>query len=214
MKVISHELLNTLTPINSLVHNLEYITVQEEINQENQNEMRESLKIINSKSQQLLHFIDSYRQVAELPKPKKNRFNLKKGIENVLKIFETEFKNKNIEISLHLKDFYINADEKMIERVLVNLITNAILALENRLEQKKIYIEILELNNRILIKVEDNGAGIDEKIADKIFLPFFTTRLNSSGIGLTLAKSIMEAHQGYLTYRKTENGSCFEAWMV
>ena len=214
MKVISHELLNTLTPINSLVHNLEYITEQEEINQEDQNEMRESLKIINSKSQQLLHFIDSYRQVAELPKPKKNRFNLKKGIENVLKIFETEFKNKNIEISLHLKDFYINADEKMIERVLVNLITNAILALENRLEQKKIYIEILELNNRILIKVEDNGAGIDEKIADKIFLPFFTTRPNGSGIGLTLAKSIMEAHQGYLTYRKTENGSCFEAWMV
>ena len=105
MKVISHELLNTLTPINSLVHNLEYITEQEEINQEDQNEMRESLKIINSKSQQLLHFIDSYRQVAELPKPKKNRFNLKKGIENVLKIFETEFKNKNIEISLHLKYF-------------------------------------------------------------------------------------------------------------
>ena len=70
MKVISHELLNTLTPINSLVHNLEYITEQEEINQEN----RESLKIINSKSQQLLHFIDSYRQVAELPKPKKKSF--------------------------------------------------------------------------------------------------------------------------------------------
>ena len=55
----------------------------------------------------------------------------------------------------------------MIERVLVNLITNAILALENRLEQKKIYIEILELNNRILIKVEDNGAGIDEKMPIK-----------------------------------------------
>ena len=102
----------------------------------------------------------------------------------------------------------------MIERVLVNLITNAILALENRLEQKKIYIEILELNNRILIKVEDNGAGIDEKIADKIFLPFFTTRLNSSGIGLTLAKSIMEAHNEYLTYRKTENGSSFEGWLI
>ena len=72
------ELLNTLTPINSLVHNLEYITEQEKINQENQNEMREILKIINFKSQQSLHFIDSYRQVAKLPKPKKNRFNLKK----------------------------------------------------------------------------------------------------------------------------------------
>ena len=161
-----------------------------------------------------MHFIDSYRQVAELPKPKKIHFNLKNCVENVLKIFNTEFKNKNIEIVLNLKDFHIKADEKMIERVLVNLITNSIFALENLQTQKKISIELQEFNNRILIKVEDNGGGIDEKIADKIFLPFFTTRQNGSGIGLTLAKSIMEAHNGYLTYRKTENGSSFEGWLI
>lgn len=126
MKVISHELLNTLTPVNSLVHNLEYITEQEELTKEDQDDIKDSLKIINSKSQQLLHFIDSYRQVAELPKPKKTHFNLKNCVENVLKIFNTEFKNKNIEIVLNLKDFHIKADEKMIERVLVNLITNSI----------------------------------------------------------------------------------------
>ena len=131
-----------------------------------------------------------------------------------MKIFNTEFKNKNIEIVLNLKDFHIKADEKMIERVLVNLITNSIFALENLQTQKKISIELQEFNNRILIKVEDNGGGIDEKIADKIFLPFFTTRQNGSGIGLTLAKSIMEAHNGYLTYRKTENGSSFEGWLI
>ena len=214
MKVISHELLNTLTPVNSLVHNLEYITEQEELTKEDQDDIKDSLKIINSKSQQLLHFIDSYRQVAELPKPKKTHFNLKNCVENVLKIFNTEFKNKNIEIVLNLKDFHIKADEKMIERVLVNLITNSIFALENLHTQKKISIELQDFNNRTLIKVEDNGGGIDEKIANKIFLPFFTTRQNGSGIGLTLAKSIMEAHNGYLTYRKTENGSSFEGWLI
>jgi signal transduction histidine kinase len=144
---------------------------------------------------------------------RKKHFNLKNCVENVLKIFNTEFKNKNIEIVLNLK-IYIKADEKMIERVLVNLITNSILALENLQTQKKISIELQEFNNRIfIIKVEDNGGGIDEKIADKIFLPFFTTRQNGSGIGLTLAKSIMEAHNGY-PYRKTENGSSFEGWLI
>lgn len=82
MKVISHELLNTLTPVNSLIH-LEYLAQQDELNKDDQDEMKGSLQIINSKSQQLLHFIDSYRQVAELPKPKKSLFNLKTTIENV-----------------------------------------------------------------------------------------------------------------------------------
>jgi light-regulated signal transduction histidine kinase (bacteriophytochrome) len=65
MKVISHELLNTLTPVNSLIQNLEYLAEQDELNKDDQDEMKGSLQIINSKSQQLLHFIDSYRQVAE-----------------------------------------------------------------------------------------------------------------------------------------------------
>lgn len=66
MKVISHELLNTLTPINSLIRNMEYITDQEEISRDDQEEIKESLKIVNNKSEQLLNFINNYRQVAEL----------------------------------------------------------------------------------------------------------------------------------------------------
>lgn len=213
MKVISHELLNTLTPVNSLIHNLEYLTAQDSLNREDQTEIRQSLKIINSKSQQLLHFIDSYRQIAELPKPRKTTFSLKTCTENVLKIFSTEFEKEGINLSLRLADFHITADEKMMERVLVNLITNALHALKNRSE-KQIQIEIYEQNNRTIIRVQDNGEGVEPQIADKIFLPFFTTRSHGSGIGLTLAKSIMEAHNGYLTYRKVPDGSAFEMWMI
>lgn len=213
MKVISHELLNTLTPINSLVHNLEYLTEQEELTNEDQDEIKDSLKIINSKSQQLLHFIDSYRQIAELPKPKKSRINLRTSIDKVVKIFETEFKIQNIEVHLEIQDFFIQADESMIERMLVNLLTNAHLALQNQ-EQKHIRIHAFESNNRIVVSVEDSGQGIDPQIESKIFLPFFTTRSNGSGIGLTLSKSIMEAHNGYLIYRRLENGSAFEMWFV
>ena len=213
MKVISHELLNTLTPINSLIQNLEYLAQQDELNKDDQNEMKGSLQIINSKSQQLLHFIDSYRQVAELPKPKKSLFNLKTTIENVLKIFGSEFKSKNIKTFLNISDINLNADEKMVERVLVNLLTNSMHALSHS-EKKEISIETQYLNNRTVIKIQDSGEGINDKIQDKIFLPFFTTRQNGSGIGLTLAKSIMEAHNGYIVYRNLEGGSVFEAWFV
>ena len=213
MKVISHELLNTLTPVNSLIQNLEYLAQQDELNKDDQDEMKGSLQIINSKSQQLLHFIDSYRQVAELPKPKKTLFNLKTTIENVLQIFGSEFKSKNIETFLNISDINLNADEKMVERVLVNLLTNSMHALSHS-EKKEISIETQYLNNRTVIKIQDSGEGINDKIQDKIFLPFFTTRQNGSGIGLTLAKSIMEAHNGYIVYRNLEGGSVFEVWFV
>lgn len=213
MKVISHELLNTLTPVNSLIHNLEYLTEQKELTKEDVTEIRESLKVINSKSQQLLHFIDSYRQIAELPKPKKTRINLKNTAEKVLKIFESEFRNRNISVTSHLYDIYLNADENMIERVLVNLLSNALYAVENQ-EKQKIDFRFEEKSGRNIISISDNGIGIDPQIARKIFLPFFTTRDNGSGIGLTLAKSIMEAHNGYLTFRNTEEGCTFEMWFV
>lgn len=213
MKVISHELLNTLTPVNSLIQNLEYLAQQDELNKDDQDEMKGSLLIINSKSQQLLHFIDSYRQVAELPKPKKSLFNLKTTIENVLQIFGSEFKSKNIKTFLNISDINLNADEKMVERVLVNLLTNSMHALSHS-EKKEISIETQYLNNRTVIKIQDSGEGINDKIQDKIFLPFFTTRQNGSGIGLTLAKSIMEAHNGYIVYRNLEGGSVFEVWFV
>lgn len=213
MKVISHELLNTLTPVNSLIQNLEYLAQQNELNKDDQDEMKGSLQIINSKSQQLLHFIDSYRQVAELPKPKKSLFNLKTTIENVLQIFGSEFKSKNIKTFLNISDINLNADEKMVERVLVNLLTNSMHALSHS-EKKEISIETQYLNNRTVIKIQDSGEGINDKIQEKIFLPFFTTRQNGSGIGLTLAKSIMEAHNGYIVYRNLEGGSVFEVWFV
>jgi signal transduction histidine kinase len=81
-------------------------------------------------------------------------------------------------------------------------------------EKKEISIETQYLNNRTVIKIQDSGEGINDKIQDKIFLPFFTTRQNGSGIGLTLAKSIMEAHNGYIVYRNLEGGSVFEVWFV
>ncbi len=213
MKVISHELLNTLTPVNSLIQNLEYIANQEIIEKEDQQDMKESLMIINSKSKQLLNFVDDYRQVAELPKPVFKTISLTNIVESALNFLKPEFEKNHIKIINSLENQIILADQKMIERCLINLYLNAIYAVSDNVE-RTIKTEIKTQNKRIILTVEDNGIGISKEIQDKIFLPFFTTRSNGSGIGLTLSKSIIEAHKGYLNYKPLEQGSRFEIWFV
>lgn len=213
MKVISHELLNTLTPVNSLIQSLEYIANQEIVDKEDQEEMKESLMIINSKSKQLLNFVDDYRQVAELPKPVFKTISLTNIVESALNFLKPEFEKNQIKILNSLENQMIFADQKMIERCLINLYLNAIYAVENQTE-RIIKTEIKTYNKRILLSVEDNGVGVSNEIKDKMFLPFFTTRINGSGIGLTLSKSIIEAHKGYLNYKPLEQGSRFEMWFL
>ena len=213
MKVISHELLNTLTPVNSLIQNLEYIANQEVIDKEDQKDMQESLMIINNKSKQLLNFVDDYRQVAELPKPVFKTISLNDIVESALNFLKPEFEKNNIKIINSLENQTVFADQKMIERCLINLYLNAIYAVESTPE-KTIRTEIKTLNKRIVLSVEDSGIGIPNEIKDKIFLPFFTTRISGSGIGLTLSKSIIEAHKGYLNYKALEQGSRFEIWFL
>ena len=213
MKVISHELLNTLTPVNSLIQNLEYIANQELISKEDQEEMKESLMIINSKSKQLLNFVDDYRQVAELPKPVFKTISLTNIVASAINFLKPEFEKNQIKVIHSLENQMIFADQKMIERCLINLYLNAIYAVADHPE-RVIKTEIKTFNKRVLLSVEDNGIGISNEIKDKIFLPFFTTRISGSGIGLTLSKSIIEAHKGYLNYKPLEQGSRFEMWFV
>jgi len=213
MKVISHELLNTLTPVNSLIQNLEYISNQETIDKEDQQEMKDSLMIINSKSKQLLNFVDDYRQVAELPKPVLAPVSLKNVIDSAASILKSTLTQHNIQMMMDIEDFRVSADEKMIERSLINLYLNAIFAVSEK-DQKMIKTSVRSHNNRIVVSITDNGTGITSEIKDKIFLPFFTTRAGGSGIGLTLTKSIMEAHGGYLNYQSLEEGSAFELWFL
>uniref|UniRef100_A0AAU6WTI2 Histidine kinase n=1 Tax=Chryseobacterium endophyticum TaxID=1854762 RepID=A0AAU6WTI2_9FLAO len=101
MKVISHELLNTLTPVNSLIQNLEYIANQDVIEKEDQQDMKESLMIINSKSKQLLNFVDDYRQVAELPKPVFRNISLKDITESALNFLKSEFEKIRSQLLIH-----------------------------------------------------------------------------------------------------------------
>jgi len=186
---------------------------QDIIEKEDQQDMKESLMVINSKSKQLLNFVDDYRQVAELPKPIFKMISLTDIVESALNFLKPEFEKNQITIINNLDNQLISADQKMIERCLINLYLNAIYAVSDNVE-RTIKTEIKNQNKRIILSVEDNGIGISKEIQDKIFLPFFTTRSNGSGIGLTLSKSIIEADKGYVNYKPLEQGSRFEIWFV
>ena len=104
-------------------------------------------------------------------------------------------------------------DKNQMEQVIINLITNSIYALKEK-QEKKMFLSSYTENNRFFITISDNGKGIDSEIRDKVFLPFFTTRKDGAGIGLTLSKNIIEAHGGYLSYQTDEDKTSFVICLI
>lgn len=209
MNVMSHEIINTITPISSLAENLDSLLQEDETDKETIDELSEGLQIIKRRSKHLTSFVDTYRKLAELPLPQKNEVDLVQIVKNTLLLFEQEFLTKKVNIVFNnSQEVIINADKQQIEQVLINLLSNSLNALFNT-TSPEISITISQENNRIHLSVSDNGIGVSDEIKDNIFVPYFTTRKDGSGIGLTLSKSIMEAHNGKIIFNSKENKTNF-----
>lgn len=214
MKVISHELLNSLTPIRSLSQNLNELIQQDSLSNEDLEDIKQSVITMHNRSNHLQEFVESYRILAMLPTPKKEKTELSKLINDALQIMLPLFKQENISINNTLnQNIWILIDKNQIEQVFINLLTNCMYALENK-ENKKIQISVERNEQRLYVIITDNGNGIEPEIQDKIFLPFFTTRKKGAGIGLTLSKSIIEAHGGYLSFESEENKTQFKVCLL
>jgi two-component system nitrogen regulation sensor histidine kinase NtrY len=214
MKVISHELLNSLTPIRSLSQNLHELIQQDSLSNEDLEDIKQSVITMHNRSNHLQEFVESYRILAMLPTPKKEKTELSKLINDALQIMLPLFKKENITVNNSLNQtLWILIDKNQIEQVFINLLTNCMYALENK-EDKQINISVERHEQRLYIIIADNGNGIEPEIQDKIFLPFFTTRKKGAGIGLTLSKSIIEAHGGYLSFESEENKTQFKICLL
>jgi two-component system, NtrC family, nitrogen regulation sensor histidine kinase NtrY len=209
MKVISHELLNSLTPIRSLSQNLYELVQQEHFSAEDLDDMQQSVKTMLNRSDHLQKFVESYRKLAMLPTPQKEKTEISELIQHCIEIMNPLFKQNKIELINQVNQKrWLFIDSYQMEQVFINMFTNSIFALENR-ENKQITISSEAKEKRFFIKITDSGIGIDTEIEDKIFLPFFTTRKEGAGIGLTLSKNILEAHGGYLAYQNKEENTTF-----
>lgn len=212
VRVLTHEIMNSVTPISSLAG-----IVEEELKQHMEsvqtgplttdqlNDIHLSLQTISKRSEGLIHFVKEFRSLTNIPRPRPVQIVVKCLLDELVMLHKKELAERSvhINISVYPEDLTISADKNMIEQVLINLIKNAIQAFEDQDEK---YIELkasLNEKSRPVISVKDNGSGIDPEALDKIFIPFFTTKKTGSGIGLSLSRQIMRQHQGTLTAKST-----------
>ena len=215
ISVLTHEIMNSITPIASLSSTinelLEDIDTTDNkpqmIDDETVIDIRNSLRTISKRSTGLVHFVESYRNLTKIPKPKFNIIPVKDIFNNVHLLMEKEIKMNGVEcvIDMSSSSLELTADEELIEQVLINLVKNAIHALNNIENAKIIMRAFMDKRGRIALQVIDNGQGILEEVIDKIFIPFFTTKQEGSGIGLSLSKQIMRMHGGTLTAQSEPN---------
>ena len=200
MKVISHELMNSLTPIRSLSHSLQEIVTQPELSADDLQDIRQSLTTIINRSDHLQFFVENYRKLSMLPTPIKEPADLNLIVAECLQVMSPLLKAEHIEVSNSIDiPKMIAVDRQQFEQVIINLITNSMHALKEH-HQRQIFISSSVEDNRVFITIADTGEGIEPEIREKIFVPFFTTRKDGAGIGLTLSRNIIEAHGGYLAY--------------
>ncbi|MEC5147564.1 ATP-binding protein [Chitinophaga sp. 212800010-3] len=203
-KILRHEIMNSVTPIVSLISTMQEI-VDLDIapgtpNQEGISDLREALQTVESRSKGIMNFVNAYRDYTTLPQPQFTTVNVKTLVNSVASLFQADMKQADIRFLLEIDadNTEIHADTSQLQMVLINLVKNAMDALEHTPHgtiSMKLY-----LNNaqQVCIEITDNGPGIDEDAMNKIFIPFFTTKKKGSGIGLSLSQQIIQMHGGQL----------------
>ncbi len=207
IRVMMHEIMNSITPITSLSESLAgyfytdgKVKTPDKINKKTIETTIRGLEVIREQGKGLISFVDSYRKLTRLPEPVKKEFSVKNLIENIRILSDSLGNSEQVEISheINPSEMEILADEKQVSQVLINLVKNALQSnMKNPNARIKIVAQIDD-NGRPEIRVVDNGPGVPEDIMDKIFVPFFTTKENGSGIGLSLSRQIMQMNGGSL----------------
>ena len=210
VRVLTHEIMNSVTPISSLAGIVEDDLKHRMDNQsemplkkEELEDMYLSLQTISKRSAGLIRFVKEFRNLTHIPKPKLAHVPLKELLEEMALLHKKELADHAITINVDVSpvELIVHADKTMIEQVLINLIKNAIQSFD---EQPNKLIELRAYSNEKgnpVISVKDNGAGIDIEALEKIFIPFFSTKKTGSGIGLSLSKQIMRQHEGNITVK-------------
>ena len=211
IRVLTHEIMNSITPIASLsstayglLKDGRECEIPESMN-ETIDDVRHAVNTIEKRSKGLLTFIENYRELTRIPKPEFKMVKIKDLFERVDHLMKDQFATYSIKFCMKIdpESLEITADPALIEQVLINLCKNALEAV-NGVTRPKIELKAGTdgLGNPV-IKVIDNGKGITEEVAEKIFIPFFTTKQQGSGIGLSLSRQIMRQHKGTLSVSST-----------
>lgn len=207
IRVLTHEIMNSITPIISLAETLSERDIEHPVSEKDYRIMHQAMQTIHRRSKGLLDFVENYRRLTRLPVPVLKETIVGELFSDLRKLFP----DSSIVFDIKNPDVRLMIDRSQIEQVLINLIKNA----------REATVEIPEpciiikyeknlISNKAVFTVKDNGEGILPDVMDKIFVPFFTTKRNGSGIGLNLCKQIMSLHKGSISViSESGKGSCF-----
>lgn len=203
-RVLRHEIMNSITPITSLIATMRDIVTQDlpvtAENREAVGDISEALRTIENRSVGLLNFVNAYRDFTNIPLPVIKEIPVLQMIQNVARLMQTDTKTAGITLNCQTQpdDLTVQADAGQIEMVLINLIKNAIEALVGNANAAITIRGGRDASQHVVIEVTDDGTGIIPEALEKIFIPFFTTKKTGSGIGLSLSRQIMQMHGGML----------------
>jgi signal transduction histidine kinase len=214
--VLTHEIMNSVAPISSLAS-----TAHRRLQTSDENgavsvdaaaDVREAVDTIERRSESLINFVDAYRSFSDIPSPEYEVIEAGDLLDNVRRLLRAQIEEQalSVTVSVDPPDLTLTGDPDLLDQVLINLALNAIQAVE---DQKEARIELrayVDRRSQPVIQVEDNGPGIPPDVQEKIFVPFFTTKEDGSGIGLSLSRQIMRLHGGSISVRSTpEEGTVF-----
>ncbi|OEK02433.1 hypothetical protein BFP97_13270 [Roseivirga sp. 4D4] len=216
IRVLTHEIMNSVTPVVSLTTAIKMIMQDDEgklradqFEKDDLEDVFKSIVAIEKRGQGLLGFVQAYRDYTRPPVPEISSVNLFSLIHDTVQISKSELGSVKLKLSPDIpEDAFVQADEKLISQVLINLVKNAAEAMEGQ-SDAQIDINVQEEAEHINLEITDNGPGIPADIINEVFVPFFTTKKQGNGIGLSLSKQIMKAHKGDITVVSNSRGTTF-----
>ncbi len=207
IRILTHEIMNSVAPISSLSSTIKGMLDQSHLSDEDKLEqIHKSIGVIQRRSEGLLDFTETYRTLTRIPPPKFQNLNVMNLLEDVLTLMAPDFKKNNIELikQIHSDSQFMHGDPHLLEQVLINLLKNAKDAVKNT-EDAFIKVSLFPGRfGKVGIQISDNGPGIPADMLDQIFVPFFTTKEEGSGIGLSLSRQIIRMHKGQIEIQSAE----------
>jgi two-component system nitrogen regulation sensor histidine kinase NtrY len=218
IRVLTHEIMNSVTPIISLSGLVRETMVDESTTPptarallpQQQNDMLRSVTAIHTRSRGLMDFVRAYRSFAKLPEPVFGYVEVRPLLERVRVLMSQDLEAQGIALELQGLDdgLSVGVDAGQIEQVLINLIRNAIEALSGGSQPRIALRTTRNAQNEVLVQVIDNGAGIPAEHLDNIFIPFFTTKRNGTGVGLSVSRQIVQLNRGLISVRSVPGQGC------
>lgn len=205
VRVLTHEIMNSITPVSSLAKTAADLIKETKTQYASEAGLKDDLADIEDavttvakRSDNLMQFVTSYRKLTRLPVPVKKRLPLQETLAQIITLVQSGTENKYVDFMLSVTpdDLQLNADKEQLEQMFINLLTNALQATKDRPSPVISIQASVNKRNKVVINITDNGTGIPEDVLPNIFVPFFTTRREGSGVGLALTRQIMLAHGG------------------